>query len=110
VSQSETFQPVSRPVSPVALDGATIISRTLARNKAKSAVHLSRYVADASKNLARSRGRLNLARSGRDLVAIRGNVWPETLQASEQSVDIKLDESGRVESLHARLRSLLGAS
>ena len=97
------------PLSAPPLSGSTVLAQTLQERKEKSALHLSKYVQDASKNLAQSDGDLLNAKAGRDLVAIRGNVWPETLQATEQSVDIKLDETGKVESLHARLRSLLGA-
>jgi hypothetical protein len=93
---------------PVGSSGAEILARTLKERKDQSALHLSKYVVDASKSLANSEGRLAYARDGRDLVAIRGNVWPETTQPGELSAEITLDDSGRVEALHARLRTLLG--
>ena len=41
-------------------NGADVLTKVLQDRKEKSALHLSKYVTDASKNLARSRGRLAL--------------------------------------------------
>ena len=47
------------------------------KRKDKSALHLSRYVVDASRNAARSRGDLDEAQKVRHVAAVRSHLWPE---------------------------------
>ena len=47
------------------------------KRKDKSALHLSRYVVDASRNVARSRGDLDEAQKARHVAAVRSHLWPE---------------------------------
>jgi hypothetical protein len=54
------------------------VAGTLSKRKDKSALHLSRYVVDASRNAALSRGDLNKAQNVRHIAAVRGHLWPET--------------------------------
>ena len=88
-------------------NGADVLTNALRTRKEKSALHLSKYVTDASKNLARSKGRLALAGSAERVSRVRANVWPET-GSYVIDLEVKLDDSGRVEAMHARLAMLLG--
>ena len=54
-------------------DGGDILTNVLQGRKEKSALHLSKFVTDASKNLARSRGRLALSKAAADVV--QGAGW-----------------------------------
>ena len=78
--------PLSKPVQ----TGADSIAATLAERKEKSALHLSRYVVDASQKLASSRGELKLARSGKDVVAMRSGIWPEHQNRTDIGLTINL--------------------
>jgi hypothetical protein len=90
--------------------GADVLTSALQDRKEKSALHLSKYVTDASKNLARSRGRLALSKAAADVVRVRAGVWPETTQAGALDLSVELDDSGKVQAMHARLAMLLGLS
>jgi hypothetical protein len=78
--------PLSKPVQ----SGADAIAATLAERKEKSALHLSRYVVDASQKLANSNGKLELARSGKDVVAMRSGIWPEHQNKTEIGLTLNL--------------------
>lgn len=54
---------------------------TLADRKDKSALHLSKYVVDASQRGANSNGQLELADDLNKVASIRSKVWPEEKQA-----------------------------
>jgi len=53
------------------------VVRTLSKRKDKSALHLSRYVVDASRNAAMTRGDLDKAQNVRHVAAVRSHLWPE---------------------------------
>ena len=53
------------------------VAGTLSKRKDKSALHLSRYVVDASRNAAMSRGDLDEAQNVRQVAAVRSHLWPE---------------------------------
>ena len=53
------------------------VAGTLSKRKDKSALHLSRYVVDASRNAAMSRGDLDEAQSVGHVAAVRSYLWPE---------------------------------
>ena len=53
------------------------VAGTLSKRKDKSALHLSRYVVDASRNAAMSRGDLDEAQNVRHVAAVRSHLWPE---------------------------------
>jgi hypothetical protein len=53
-------------------------------------MHLSRYIVDASQNLATSKGKLNLAKSGKDVVAMRSGIWPEQQNKTEIGLTLSL--------------------
>jgi len=97
-----------RSLSANVRDGGAVLTNALQDRKEKSALHLSKYVTDASKHLARSRGRLALSKAAADVVKVRAGVWPETAQAAGLDLEVKLDDSGKVEAMHARLAMLLG--
>jgi hypothetical protein len=79
-------QPLSKPVQ----TGADALAATFAERKEKSALHLSRYVVDASQKLANSKGKLQLARSGKDVVAMRSGIWPEHQNRTEIGLTVNL--------------------
>jgi hypothetical protein len=54
-----------------------VVARTLSKRKDKSALHLSRYVVDASRNAAMSDGDLDEAQDVRHVAAVRSHLWPE---------------------------------
>jgi hypothetical protein len=62
----------SRAVTPM-----EAVAGMLSKRKDKSALHLSRYVVDASRNAAMSRGDLDKAHNVRHVAAVRGHLWPE---------------------------------
>ena len=53
------------------------VAGTLSKRKDKSALHLSRYVVDASRYAAMSRGDLDEAQNVRHVAAVRSHLWPE---------------------------------
>ena len=60
--------------------GSDALIQTLSQRKDKSAMHLSRYVVDASKRAARSKGELKLAQDVRHVAGVRSHLWPEERQ------------------------------
>ena len=66
------FLTCPHPLSANVRSGADVLTNALQDRKEKSALHLSKYVTDASKNLARSRGRLALSKAAADVV---GSCW-----------------------------------
>jgi hypothetical protein len=88
--------------------GADVLTETLNQRKEHSALSLSKYVEDASQRLEESEGDLRMSQAGTNVVRIRQGVWPETT-ATNPSMDLTviLDETGRVERMHARLAALL---
>ena len=60
-----------------ALTPMEAVAATLSKRKDKSALHLSRYVVDASRNAAMSRGDLGEAQNVRHVAAVRSHLWPE---------------------------------
>ena len=68
----ETVTTVTKP--------SDILARTLQERKNKSALHLSKYVLDASKEAKRSNGNLKLAQDVRHVAATRAHLWPEQKQ------------------------------
>ena len=87
--------------------GADVLTNVLQGRKEKSALNLSKFVTDASKNLAAA----DASRSPRQLrtsFKVRAGVWRETEQAAGFDLQVKLDDSGKVEAMHARLAMLLG--
>jgi hypothetical protein len=78
--------PLSKPVQ----TGANVLAATLAERKGKSALHLSRYFVDASQNVANSKGNLKLARSGKDVVAMRSGIWPEHQNRTDIGLTVNL--------------------
>lgn len=56
--------------------------------KRESAASLSKYVVDASAKLRDSKGNLKLARSGKDVVAIRSGVYPEQNTSAGFSLNV----------------------
>ena len=108
-SQQDKADAIStHPLSANVRSGADVLTNALQDRKEKSALHLSKYVTDASKNLARSRGRLALSKAAADVVRVRAGVWPESAQAGALDLSVELDDSGKVEGMHARLAMLLG--
>jgi hypothetical protein len=97
------------PMSARVRDGSAVLAQTLQERKDKSALHLSKYIQDASARLEQSGGDLLQSKAGSDVVKIRQGIYPETREATELEVTINLDNQARVEQMHARLRSLLGA-
>jgi hypothetical protein len=65
------------PMSSKVGNGSDSSARTLATRKDKSAMHLSRYVVDASKRAAASKGELKLAQDVRHVAGVRSHLWPE---------------------------------
>ena len=53
------------------------VAGTLSKRKDKSALHLSRYVVEASRNAAMSRGDLDEGQNVRHVAAVRSHLWPE---------------------------------
>ena len=98
----------AHPLSANVRSGADVLTSALQDRKEKSALNLSKYVTDASKNLARSRGRLALSKAAADVVRVRAGVWPETAQAGALDLSVELDDSGKVEAMHAKLAMMLG--
>jgi hypothetical protein len=66
------------------------VVRTLSKRKDKSALHLSRYVVDASRNAARSRGDLDKAQNVRHVAAVRGHLWPETQDCPMEQMAVNI--------------------
>jgi uncharacterized protein YjcR len=62
---------------PPAITPMEAVASTLSKRKDKSALHLSRYVVDASRNAAMSRGDLEEAQNVRHVAAVRSHLWPE---------------------------------
>jgi hypothetical protein len=60
--------------------GSDSLAGALSRRKDKSAMHLSRYVVDASKRAAASKGELKLAQDVRHVAGVRSHLWPEERQ------------------------------
>jgi hypothetical protein len=86
---------------------AEILTQTLHERKERSALHLSKYVADASENLAKSRGDLLQARIGEHLARIRTALWPETAVQSAASLEVTLTDRNEVRAMQAQVRALL---
>ena len=106
MSTSAPVQPENTsPVVPRALTGAEIIARTLATRREKSALHLSKYVVDSARKLARSKGELKHAKAGESVSRIRAQVWPEA--GAQAAVEITLTERDKTRELQARVRALL---
>ena len=57
--------------------GMSPMEAVAGKRKDKSALHLSRYVVDASRNAAMSRGDLDEAQNVRHVAAVRSHLWPE---------------------------------
>jgi hypothetical protein len=56
---------------------ADALAATLAERRDKSKLHLSEYVVKASKEAAKHRKPLKIAREVRDVAATHSSVWPE---------------------------------
>jgi hypothetical protein len=67
---------LSKPVQ----NGSDLLAKTLSRRKDKSALHLSRYVVQASKKAADSKGDLALAQDVRHVAGVRSHLWPQDRQ------------------------------
>jgi hypothetical protein len=75
---SQAAKPINElPSSAIVSNGSDSLARTLATRKDKSAMHLSRYVVDASKRAAASKGELKLAQDVRHVAGVRSHLWPE---------------------------------
>jgi len=95
----ESSQPVSAP-----LTGSELIARRLAHRRERSALFLSRFVVDATRQLSKSKGDLKLSGTANELATTRAKLWPEqsgALQAGD--IQVSLDDKGRVAEIHARL-------
>ena len=107
-AKADAIQTSPHPLSANVRSGADVLTKALQDRKEESALHLSKYVTDASKNLARSRGRLALSKAAADVVRVRAGVWPETTQAGALDLSVELDDKGKVAAMHAKLAMLLG--
>jgi hypothetical protein len=56
------------------------LATTLNERKAKSRLHLSKYVVDASERAAQSNGNLEIAGKVQKVAQVHGSVWPEEPQ------------------------------
>jgi hypothetical protein len=66
------------------------VVRTLSKRKNKSALHLSRYVVDASRSAAMSRGDLAKAQNVRHVAAVRGHLWPERQDCAIEQMAVNI--------------------
>jgi hypothetical protein len=66
------------------------VAGTLSKRKDKSALHLSRYVVDASRNAALSRGDLNKAQNVRHVAAVRSHLWPERQDCAIEQMAVNI--------------------
>jgi hypothetical protein len=78
----------TRTLSANVRSGADVVSQTLSERRQESAVHLSKYVVDAGKRLAKSKGDLKNARSFQQIAAGRANVFPE--QAPSTAIQLNV--------------------
>jgi hypothetical protein len=76
------------PMSAKVGTGSDSLARTLSHRKEKSAMHLSRYVVDASEAAARSNGDLEIAQDVRHVAGVRSHLWPEDRQGDSMDVQI----------------------
>ena len=79
--------------SPTALSAnvrtsAEALADTLNERKDKSALHLSKYIVDASERLEKTRGLLKYTRAGKDVVAMRSGIWPEDQPGTQVTVSV----------------------
>jgi hypothetical protein len=88
------------PMSAKVGTGPDALARTLAHRKDKSAMHLSRYVVEASKRAAQSKGELKIAQDVRHVAGVRSHLWPE--DASRDSVDVQILSIGGSVNLSAK--------
>jgi hypothetical protein len=89
-----------KPMSARVHTGAELLGRTLSRRKDKSAMHLSRYVVDASRRAAQSKGELKIAQDVRHVAGVRSHLWPE--DQSRDSVDVQILSIGGSVNLSAK--------
>jgi uncharacterized protein YjcR len=82
LAKRENSAPAVTPVEAVA--------RTLSKRKDKSALHLSRYVVDASRNAAMSRGDLDKAQNVRHVAAVRSHLWPERQECPIEQMAVNI--------------------
>jgi hypothetical protein len=88
------------PMSSKVATGSDSLARTLSHRKDKSAMHLSRYVEQASKTAARSNGDLKIAQDVRHVAGVRAHIWPE--DQSRDSVDVQILSIGGSVNLSAK--------
>jgi hypothetical protein len=98
---SEAAKPINElPSSSIVANGSDSLAKTLSRRKDKSAMHLSRYVVDASRRAAASKGELKLAQDVRHVAGVRSHLWPE--DSSRDSVDVQILSIGGSVNLSAK--------
>jgi hypothetical protein len=66
------------------------VAGTSSKRKDKSALHLSRYVVDASRNAPMSRGDLDEAQNVRHVAAVRSHLWPERQDCPMEQIAVNI--------------------
>ena len=84
-----------RTLSANVRSGADALAETLSERRQESAVHLSKYVVDAGKRLAKSKGDLKNARSFQQIAAGRANIFPEDQPRNAIQVNVLSFEAVR---------------
>jgi len=97
-----------RSLSANVRDGAAVLTNALQDVKKSQRSTFPNTSQTLPSTLHGAAGASRSPRQPRMSFKVRAGVWPETAQAAGLDLEVKLDDSGKVEAMHARLAMLLG--